>query len=180
MEGFLQLGDILVKTGKYEEASFAIWFVDCFKKEFTPATLERIGLWLDNGVCNWAHADVLSYKIFSELVSRKIVPYTAFAAWRTAESKWKRRVAPVSLIKSLPQYENIQDVLEFLTPMMMQPEKVVHQGLGWFLREAWKVYPLPVEEFLFSWKEKSPRLIFQYATEKMSPEQKDRFRRSKK
>jgi 3-methyladenine DNA glycosylase AlkD len=84
---------------------------------------------------------------------------------------------PVSLIKSLRQYENIQDILDFLAPMMQQPEKVVHQGLGWFLREAWKVYPKPVEEFLFLWKEQSPRLIFQYATEKMTAEQKLRFKR---
>jgi 3-methyladenine DNA glycosylase AlkD len=179
LEGFLQLGDLLVATGKYEEASFAIWFVDSFNKQFTPAILERVGQWLDHGICNWAHADVLSGKILSGLVSRKIVPFTAFAPWRTAESKWKRRVIPVSLIKPLPQYENIQDVLDFLAPMMLQPEKVVHQGLGWFLREAWKMYPQPVEEFLLAWKEKSPRVIFQYATEKMTPEQKDRFRRSK-
>jgi len=64
--------------------------------------------------------------------------------------------------------------------MMMQPEKVVHQGLGWFLREAWKVYPQPVEAFLLQWKETSPRLIFQYATEKMTPEEKARFKRTKK
>lgn len=180
MEGFFCLGDLLVSTGKYEEAGFAIWFADSFRKDFSPATLERIGRWLDDGVRNWAHADVLSYKIFSELVSRKIVPYTAFALWRNAESKWKRRVVPVSLIKPLPLYENIQDILDFLVPMMVQPEKVVHQGLGWFLREAWKVYPQPVEAFLLQWKETSPRLIFQYATEKMTPEQKARFKRTKK
>jgi 3-methyladenine DNA glycosylase AlkD len=180
MNGFLRLGDLLVATGKYEEASFAIWFVDSFKMEFTPATLERVGQWLDTGVRNWAHADYLSSKIFSELVSRKIVPYTAFAPWRTAESKWKRRVVPVSLIKPLPQYENIQDILDFLSPMMIQPEKVVHQGLGWFLREAWKVYPQPVDAFLLQWKESSSRLIFQYATEKMTSEQKARFKREGK
>lgn len=179
MPGFFRLGDLLVSTGKYEEASLAIWFLESFRKDFSPATLERAGQWLDGGVCNWAHADVLSYKIFSELISRKIVPYTAFAPWRTAQSKWKRRVVPVSLIKSLPQYDSIQDVLDFLAPMMIQPEKVVHQGLGWFLREAWKAYPQPVEAFLLQWKETSARLIFQYATEKMTPEQKIRFKRTK-
>jgi 3-methyladenine DNA glycosylase AlkD len=180
MDGFFRLGDVLVSTGKYEEASCAILFVESFRKEFTPATVERIGQWLDSGIRNWGHADYISTKIFSEFISRKIVPYSAFASWRTAESKWKRRVVPVSLIKSLKEYERIQDILDFLSPMMMQPEKVVHQGLGWFLREAWKVYPQPVEEFLLQWKETAPRLIFQYATEKMTPEQKDRFRRSKK
>jgi hypothetical protein len=57
---------------------------------------------------------------------------------------------------------------------------VVHQGLGWFLREAWKLYPQPVENYLAVWKDSAPRLIFQYATEKMTPEQKACFRREKK
>jgi hypothetical protein len=52
----------------------------------------------------------------------------------------------------------------------------VHQGPGWFLREAWKVQPRPVERFLRCWKDTAARLIFQYATEKMTPAQKQRFR----
>ena len=177
--GFLDLGDRLIKTGKYEDASFALLFAIDFAKEFTPETMGRFGTWLDDGVCNWAHADMMAGSIFPVFLLKKIVPYTAFAEWRTADSKWKRRVVPVSLIKSLKQFENINEVLEFLAPMMLMPEKVVHQGLGWFLREAWKIYPQPVEEFLLAWKDKSPRLIFQYATEKMTPEQKARFKKAK-
>jgi 3-methyladenine DNA glycosylase AlkD len=179
MEGFLALGDRLVKTGKYEEASFALLFAVDFAKEYTPATLERLGQWLDGGVCNWAHADMMAGSIFSYFLLQKIVPYTAFSTWRTAESKWKRRVVPVSLIKMLKNFDNIHEILDFLSPMMMMPEKVVHQGLGWFLRETWKQYPQPVEEYLTRWKDSAPRLIFQYATEKMTPEQKVRFKRSK-
>ncbi len=178
-DGFLALGDRLVKTGKYEEASFALLFALDFAKEYKPETLERLGQWLDDGVCNWAHADMMAGSIFSYFLLHKIVPYTAFSTWRTADSKWKRRVVPVSLIKMLKNFDNIQEVLDFLTPMMMMPEKVVHQGLGWFLREAWKLYPQPVEEYLTRWKDSAPRLIFQYATEKMTPEQKARFKRSK-
>lgn len=178
-DGFLELGDRLIKTGKYEEASFAVLFVIDFAKEYTPETLERLGRWLDNGVGNWAHADMMAGSVFSVFLLKKIVPYTAFSDWRTAESKWKRRVVPVSLIKSLKGFENVQDILDFLSPMMLMPEKVVHQGLGWFLREAWKLYPEPVEGYLTRWKDSAPRLIFQYATEKMTPENKAQFKRSK-
>lgn len=179
LAGFLDLGDRLVRTGKYEEASFAALFAEDFNEEYTAATFERLGNWLDKGVCNWAHADMMAGGIFSFFLMKKIVPYTALSAWRTAESKWKRRVVPVSLIKILKDIENIQELLDFLSPMMMMPEKVVHQGLGWFLREAWKLYPQPVEAYLLHWKDSAPRLIFQYATEKMTAEQKARFRRSK-
>jgi len=178
-EGFLDLGDRLVITGKYEEASLALMFATDFVKEYTPLHLDRFGFWLDDGIRNWAHADMMAGSIIPVFLLKKIVPYTSLAPWRTAESKWKRRVVPVSLIKDLKTCPNIIEWLDFLAPMMLMPEKVVHQGLGWFLREAWKLYPLPVEDFLFKWKDSAPRLIFQYATEKMTPEQKLRFKKEK-
>jgi len=75
--------------------------------------------------------------------------------------------------------EKIPALLRFIRPMMMDEERVVHQGLGWFLREAWKVNPKAVEPFLMEWKDRSARLIFQYATEKMTPKQKARYRAGK-
>lgn len=44
-------------------------------------------------------------------------------------------------------------LLDFINPMMMDEEKVVHQGLGWFLREVWKKSPEQVESFLLKWKD---------------------------
>ncbi len=73
-----------------------------------------------------------------------------------------------------------KDMLDFITPLMHDPERVVQQGMGWFLREAWKIKPKPVETFLLKYKDSAPRLIFQYATEKMSKEDKLRFRAEKK
>jgi 3-methyladenine DNA glycosylase AlkD len=62
---------------------------------------------------------------------------------------------------------------------MLDKEREVHQGMGWFLREAWKKKPEVTEQFLFKWKDKSPRLIIQYATEKMQQEEKLKFRKGK-
>ena len=42
----------------------------------------------------------------------------------------------------------------------MDPEREVHQGVGWFLREAWKIEPLPVEEFLLKYKETAAKTDF--------------------
>ena len=65
LAGFLDLGDALVRTGKYEEASFAYLFARAHKEQFEPGTLERIGRWFDDGICNWGHTDLVS----SELVA---------------------------------------------------------------------------------------------------------------
>jgi len=72
------------------------------------------------------------------------------------------------------------ELLAFVRPLMTDPERVVHQGMGWFLRELWKKEPKPVEAFLLEWKDTAPRLIFQYATEKMTAAQKARFKRKGK
>jgi 3-methyladenine DNA glycosylase AlkD len=75
--------------------------------------------------------------------------------------------------------DDVRPMLEYIRPMMLDDERVVHQGLGWFLREAWKKQPKPVEAFLLEYKDTAARLIFQYATEKMSPAARARFRRAK-
>ncbi len=95
-------------------------------------------------------------------------------------SKWKRRAVPVSLIGLVKEKHHVKPLLEFVEELMMDDDRFVQQGVGWFLREAWKKDPKPVESLLLKWKEKAPRKIYQYATEKMTKTEKERFRRSKK
>jgi 3-methyladenine DNA glycosylase AlkD len=190
LDGFLALGDRLVASGKYEEAFIAIRFVATYAAEFTPKTLDRFAYWLDNGLCNWAHVDVFSGEVLSRFlttnlsrdgdVASTLVPLETFAEWRKAESKWRRRSVPVTLISTLKAGYAVPKLLKFISPMMGDSERVVQQGLGWFLREAWKKDAEPVEKLLFEWKDKCGRLIVQYATEKMSVESKKKFKASKK
>ena len=178
-DGFLKLGDLLVKDGKYEEVFFAIWFAGRFQKEFTVKTFTRFYKWIDIGVKNWAHSDVLSGEILSPFLVNNIVSLKAFADWRKSKNKWHRRAVPVTMTKYLKNELPTKILLDFIDPLMMDEEKVVRQGLGWFLREAWKRNSAPVEKFLLKWKDKCGRLIIQYATEKMKPKEKERFRKTK-
>ena len=176
LAGCLELGDCLIKTGKYEEASYAISFVIPFKNEWTKSTFQHLGDWLEDGICNWAHSDFLCGEVLKVFLLQKIATVSDMKAWRKSESRWKRRAVPVALLAFKKMPEKIPALLKFIRPMMMDEERVVHQGLGWFLREAWKVNPKAVEPFLMEWKDRSARLIFQYATEKMTAAKKKRFR----
>jgi 3-methyladenine DNA glycosylase AlkD len=178
-DGLLSLGDRLMRTGKYEEASFALWFAEKLAKEYTPAMFERLGGWLDDGVCNWAHSDMLSGTILFQFIQRGVVSLPDFAPWVTAESRWKRRAAAVGWIKPAKKLDNVQPLLDFFAPLMSDAEKVVHQGMGWLLRELWKKQPAPVMDYLLRWKDTCPRLIIQYASEKMTVEDKARLKRAK-
>jgi 3-methyladenine DNA glycosylase AlkD len=177
--GFLKLGELLFSSGKYEEGAMAIRFLKAHRDQLDAKTIGTLGKWFQAGIGNWAHTDVLCGDVIAPLLESRRIPLEALATWRQSEFKYQRRAVPVAMLGLVKADADVGPLLEFLRPLMMDPEKVVHQGLGWFLREAWKKRPAPVEAFLLEWKDRAPRLIYQYATEKMPAARRARFRRPK-
>ncbi|MFQ6070031.1 MAG: DNA alkylation repair protein [Candidatus Aminicenantales bacterium] len=180
LDDFFLLGDKLISTGKYEEASFAIAFVYSNKKEFVAETFNKLGSWLEKGIINWAHTDFLSGKVLSYFFTNRILELESLKEWTESASKWKRRSVPVTLIDVLNMDVPLKKLFSIIEPLMLDTEKFVQKGLGWFLREAWKKYPEKTEDFLLKWKDTCGRIIIQYATERMDKENRERFRRAKK
>ncbi|MGD8535042.1 MAG: DNA alkylation repair protein [Candidatus Aminicenantes bacterium] len=180
LNDFLLLGDRLISTGKYEEASFAISFIYSNKDKLTAETFDKLGSWLEKGIINWAHTDVLCGKALSYFFTHQIIELESLKEWTESASKWKRRSVPVILIDVLKMDIPLKKLFSIIEPLMLDTEKFVQKGLGWFLREAWKIYPEETEDFLLKWKDTCGRIIIQYATEKMDKENRDRFRRTKK
>jgi 3-methyladenine DNA glycosylase AlkD len=169
---------LLVKSPKYEETSFAILLTKAFARDFTPAVFNEIEKWFESGINNWAHSDVISGELLIVFLKKKLITMSAFEPWLKANNKFQRRAVPVTIIKVLKTTEDFQPLFTLIEPLMMDKEREVHQGVGWFLREAWKLQPEITEVFLMKWKDSAPRLIFQYATEKMTAEQKKKFRKA--
>jgi len=180
IDDFLHLGDLLVSTGKYELVGFAVHFIAAQKEKLTGGHLPKIGSWLENGIANWAGTDLLCSLVLSHFVADKIVEVEAFADWLNSPSCWKRRAVPVTMINALKTGTKLERLLAIINPLMMDPEKFVQKGLGWFLREAWKKFPAATEVFLLKWKDSCGRIIIQYATEKMEKDKKIKFKRAKK
>ena len=179
METVIEASNDLIASEKYEEPSFAMQLLKGFSKQFTKDTFKVIEQWFPIGIRNWAHTDGLCSELLDPMLRKKIFLMKDLSKWRKSKFRFQRRAVPVTLINSAKKCSDIEPYLKFINPMMMDSERVVHQGLGWFLRECWKVYPEPVEEFLMRWKNDAARLIFQYATEKMTKEYRVRFRREK-
>ena len=175
----LEAAPELVKSEKYEETGFAVMMLNGCKKQYTSDVFKAIESWFAYGIRNWAHADILGMWILPDLVKQKVVVIEAFRPWLASEYKFQRRCVPVTLIKSLKTMENLNSLLEFIEPLMSDPEREVHQGTGWFLREAWKINREVTEKFLLKHKNTAPRLIIQYATEKMTKEERLNYRREK-
>jgi len=178
MEEYAEVGWHLFATGRYEFGSVAILLLGTCKDSFDGIAFGWVKKWLDNGVENWAHCDVICSHLTQVFLEKNIVSLDDFIPWRDSESRWTRRAVPVSLL-ALRKTADPNELLTFIDSMMTDKERVVHQGLGWFLRELWKLHPEPVEEFLFKHKQNCDRLIIQYATEKMKDDKKKRFRKDK-
>ncbi|OHD57657.1 MAG: hypothetical protein A2Y33_06370 [Spirochaetes bacterium GWF1_51_8] len=168
----------LFRLGKYEFAGFGVWMLARYKKEWDKSQLPLIREWLDQYIKNWAHCDVLCGEIVTEFIRGGAADYRDLAPWLVSDSRWTRRAVPVSLWKTITPV-NVVELLEFLRPLTRDAERVVGQGMGWFLREAWKRVPAPVEDYLLSIKDYALRIMIQYATEKMTKEQKERYRKAK-
>ena len=179
MDMVIEISRRLVQLPEYEMTSFAVLLLKHYNRQFTRDTFKVVEEWFETGIHNWAHCDVICSELFPIFYKKSLISYQDLAPWKTAENKFQRRAVPVSMIKLLKTNPDFDGFFQFIDSLMMDKEREVHQGLGWFLREAWKVNPRITEEFLYKWKNLAPRLFFQYATEKMSPEAKVRFRKDK-
>ena len=177
---YLELGDLLLSTGKFEEASYAIGFIASKKDEYSTETFDRIGKWLDIGIQNWANTDVLCMLVLPEFINNKIIEPKDFINWTKSESKWKRRAVPVSFYELIKKGQSPEPFFSVIERLMEDKEEDVQKGLGTLLREIWKIQPEIAESFLLKWKDKCGRKIIQYATEKMDKNSKEKFKRAKK
>lgn len=179
LDDYILLGDKLISTGKYEEASFAITFISEMKNQLNRNHFDKIGNWLEKGIINWGHTDILCGYVLSYFILNKIVEIDKFEDWTKSPSKWKRRAVPVTFIESLGMEISHDRFFKVIESLMPDEDKFVQKGLGWFLREVWKKEPHKTEDFLLKWKDSCGRIIIQYATEKMDKENKIRFKRTK-
>ncbi len=166
----MQSGNKPVATGKYEEASFAISCMYSNADKLTVEMFEKLGLWLENGIVNWGHTDILSGRVLSYFFQNNMLEIEVFASWTKSESIWKRRAVPVTLVEIVKTDMAIDRIFAVIDPLMMDEAKKVQQDLGWLLREIWEKEPSITEDFLLKWKNSFGRTIIQYVTEKMDKE----------
>ncbi len=180
LDGFIEAGCELFKSGKYEEGALAIRFVKQLGDGIGPAQLKAMEGWFDGGVRNWAHVDVMCMEILSPLLETGKLKPDNLSTWRSSPHRFQRRAAVVSMLALLKAKGGPKKALAFIEPMMEETEKVVHQGLGWVIKEVWKIEPGLAEEFLTKWKDRSARLVISTACEKMTAEKKVEFRAARR
>jgi len=179
LKKYLDLGDILMKSGKFEEKSLAIAFLNSERKDYSLSTFDRIGNWFDYGISDWATTDVLCMLVLSSFLIDEVISFDKLKEWTKSDSEWKRRSVPVTLVQLVKKGLKTKTAFGVIEPVMLDESEYVQKGIGTLLRELWKIHPTQVEDFLMKWKDKCGRLIVRYATEKMDKEYRKRFRKKK-
>jgi 3-methyladenine DNA glycosylase AlkD len=181
IKSYLDLGDELMKNGRFDEKHVAINFLKSSRTDFSMDTFNRIDNWFDFGINDWATTDVLCMFVLSILISDKIIDFNDLKTWIDSESEWKRRAVPVALVELDKLTKDLKPIeaIELVEPLMLDDSEYVQKGIGTLLRGLWKKYPSEIEEFLMKWKDQCGRLIIQYSTEKMGKEYRKKFRKSK-
>ena len=175
----LSLCDHLLSSGKYEEASIAIEFMVRLRDTYNKSLFNTVGKWFEKYIINWAHCDVACHTVLYPFLADKVIGFKDLLAWTDSPYRWKRRAVPVTMVEDFHKggTANVARAIQVARKLILDPEKVVQQGTGWLLREVWKKSPKKVEDFLFKWKDQAPRLIIQYATEKIDKAKRKKFRR---
>ena len=129
LEGFLDLGDLLMKEGKLEEKSLAMWLLNSKRGDFTEETFHRVGLWFDMGIDNWATCDVLCMLVMPFFFATKVVDFKALMEWNNAESEWQRRAVPVTLVELNKGDLVPDDAFMVVEPLMLDESEYVQKGI---------------------------------------------------
>jgi 3-methyladenine DNA glycosylase AlkD len=173
----VDLCEELMKSGKYEETSIAIGFMRRLREHYSRGLFSTVGRWFEKYIANWAHCDETCSRVLYPFMEDKVVDFKDLIKWADSSGKWRRRAVPVTMVEVVTKTGKVTQALQASRKLILDPERVVHQGVGWLLRETWKKSPQKVEDFLYRWKDRAPRLIIQYASEKIDKEGRKRFRR---
>lgn len=169
-----EFGNILVYTHKYELGLLAIQLLKKHRPRLDYSIYEMVKNWLDDGLENIYLIDLLATKITPVFLELGIVGVDDFEKWRSSESQWTRRVGILTMLY-LKDKVSPQRLLDFALPLINDPQKIVQQAVGIYLRELWGFYFEDVEEFLTKHKDNAAALVIQHATQKMHWEKKKRF-----
>jgi len=144
------------------------------KKEW--AVLKR---WVEH-IDNWEHSDNLSalYSLLVEHHPDWILP--TLRAWNKSTNPWKQRASIVPLIfyaspkRKAPKADLVFNMVK---PLLHAKDPYVQKGVGWTLRECYKLYPNETYQFLIEHVCDLSATSYSYATEKVTKKEKGVLKR---
>ena len=166
----------LIKSNVHDEKMAGLFLLNRFKKDFDRETVKMIQELIPEYFDTWAITDTTMIRVIGPFLGKKGnegLAEKTIDNWSKSENLWIRRASLVILLKIIMiKKEFIEDyVFELVENMHRYQEDYIQKGIGWLLKTCSKYKPDSIFNYLMNNKERFPRLILRYASEKL-PEEK--------
>lgn len=121
--------------------------------------------WLARRVDNWGHCDVLCTQCLGGLVALHPELVERTLPWTESPNRWLRRGSAVCIVPPARHGMLLGHVFRICDMLLDDEDDLVRKGFGWLLREASRVWPREVLEFVLQRRSTMPRVALRCAIE---------------
>ncbi len=168
---------ILIKSDVHDEKIAGIFLLNRFKKDFNKETVDLIQKLIPNNFDSWAITDTTMIRVIGPFLGKKgneELAKKVIVDWSTSDNLWVKRASLVILLKIVMINKEFDEdyVFQFVEKMLGSPEDYIQKGIGWLLKTCSKYNPDSIFNYLIDNKERLPRLILRYGSEKLPKEKR--------
>jgi 3-methyladenine DNA glycosylase AlkD len=163
----------LLKAGTFEEGAVGIDLVSHQKKSFRESDFNIFESWLRDYVSNWAHTDSLAPHVIGELLEMYPELTERVFEWTKSDNRWMRRASAVIYVLHGRHGKFHEEIFRTADALLGDEDDIVQKGVGWMLKCASQADESTVVSYLIKNRGRTPRLVLRYATEKVSPENRE-------
>ena len=121
---------------------------------------------------SWAITDTTMIRVIGPFLGKKGnegLSTEIIAKWSNSDNLWVRRASIVILLKliMLKKEFDIDYISGFVEKMLNSHEDYIQKGIGWLLKTCSKYDPTSIFNYLLKNKERLPRLVLRYGSEKL-------------
>jgi 3-methyladenine DNA glycosylase AlkD len=178
LKSAMEIFEILAKT-KVEEYKFAaFFFLGRYKRQFTAGIPQFFRLKYFSYCHTWSTCDSCCIRVLGPFLAKPNnieLAQKTIDDWSQDNSLWVKRASMVIHLKIIMVHKDFDDSYVFQKVEHMlnySNENYIAKGIGWLLKTCSNYRPDVIAEYLINNRDKLPRLILRYASEKLSLDQK--------
>lgn len=168
----------LFSSNIIEEKFAGIFFLNHFKRNFNQATIDMFEDLFRKHCDTWAICDSSCIRVIGPFLGKKDnknLAESTIGKWLKSDNIWIKRASMVILLKIVMINKEFNEdyVFELVDQMLNYTEDYIQKGIGWLLKTCSNYDSNSIFNYLMKNKERIPRLILRYASEKMPKERRE-------
>ena len=162
--------DHLAGMGPMEYKTVAFDWVRRLKPKLDENNFALLEDWVQTKLTNWSDCDDLCTHALGELLLRQPHLLKQVKPWSRSGNWVVRRASAVALIHGARKGHFLNETLTVSKQLLNDKEDLVLKGYGWLLKEASRMFPQEILEFVKTHQAKMPRVALRFAIEKYPKE----------